>query len=100
MPDPTSGEKLANNVMLTLVARSAMIFATVIGLPVAGWMMNRAVSSVDAISRKVDTIREQSLETNGALKLIQQSQQSQGQILADHETRVRVLERSAVIRPN
>src|SRR6266705_527991 len=92
MTDDTAGSKLANSVTLTLVSRAAMIFATVIGLPVAGWMMNRAVDSVDKISSKMESIREQSLETNGNVKLIQLTQGVQTQIIADHEARVRALE--------
>lgn len=101
MPDETPGSKFANSVGLTLIARGAMIFATVVGLPIAGWMMNRAVDAVDKMVAKVDTIKEQSLETNGTVKLIQQTQGMQTQIIADHESRVRTLENlNRMMRPN
>lgn len=86
------GAKLVNSVILTLVARGAIIVATAVGLPAAGWMMNRAVESVDKISIKVDAIKDQSIETGGTLKLIQQSQDVQRRMIDDHEARVRVLE--------
>jgi hypothetical protein len=95
LPDDTietTGHHGPSGVILSVVARGAIIFATVIGLPVAAWMMNRAVESVDRISTKVDSLREQSLETNGTVKLIQQSQDVQNRILADHEARMRLLE--------
>jgi hypothetical protein len=104
MADPdTTGKRLADNVALTLISRGAMIFATVIGLPIAGWMMNRAVASVDRIAEKVETIRDQSFQTSGTVKLIQQNQDVQTRTIYDHETRVRVLEnynRSRATTPN
>lgn len=86
-----NASKLANNVMLTLIARGAMILATA-SLPIAGWMLERSVATIDNMAAKIDTIRDQTIETGGAIKLIQQSQTVQGQILADHEARVRALE--------
>ena len=41
----------------------------------------------------------QSLETNGTVKLIQQSQDTQNRIIADHEARVRVLESASRNNP-
>jgi hypothetical protein len=87
--------KLVDNVMLTLVARIAIIAATAIGLPVAGWMMNRAVSSVDSISEKIDKVREQAVETNGTIKLLQQLQTADHQMLSDHEFRLRGVEQAS-----
>ena len=88
-----ASEKLVNNSVLTLVARGMMIFATVVGLPIAGWMINRAVASVDSIAGKVDSMKDQASDTNGTVKLIQQTQTIQTSIIADHETRMRLLER-------
>lgn len=97
-----SEQSLANNPLLTLVARFAMILAAA-ALPIAGWMIQRGVNSVDLISeridknstelnRKVDAIKDQSTETGSNVKLIQQTQQVQGAVISDHETRVRLLE--------
>jgi hypothetical protein len=89
-----SNSKLADNVALRLISRVANVFATSVGLPGAFWMMNRAVSSVDKISEKIDTLRDQAVETTGSIKLIQQSQGNQARILDDHEVRLRAAESS------
>ena len=95
MPHESASEKLANNAMLTMVSRFAMIGATVM-LPISvggvGWLLNRNITNQDEISRKVDTIRDNSFETNANVKLIQQILTIQGTMLADHEARVRLLE--------
>lgn len=92
----TTTKELAENATLTMVARFAMIIATAM-LPIAaggmGWLLVRAVGSLDEVSHKADTIRDQVLETSSNVKLIQQQQTVQGAILADHEARVRLLER-------
>lgn len=101
MPDhePIQGQgerdarvKLVDSVFLTLIARGAIIIATLVALPLAGWMLNRAVDAVDRLSAKVDALREQSLDISGTVKLIQQSQDTQSRAIADHEARVRLLE--------
>lgn len=89
---PTSATKLANNVIITLVARGAMIFGATVGLPVVGWMLQHSINVIDAMTAKIDTIQVQTFETSGTIRLIQQTQVVQSQILADHEARVRVLE--------
>lgn len=86
-----SNTKLVDNVALTIIARGAIILATGVGLPGALWMMNRAVNSVDTISAKIDTLRDQAIETGGTVKLIQQLQGSQQRALDDHEARLRAL---------
>lgn len=101
MSDPsTPAEKLVNSVVFTLVARGAMIIGTGIGLPIALWLSSRAVDSFDRINSKVDTIKDQSIETNGTVKLIQQTQSEQTRLIVDHETRMRVLENlNRTLRP-
>ncbi len=91
-----TNDKLANSSMLMVIARFSMIAAT-LALPIAGWMLQRGVNAVDEVARKVDTIRDQTIETNGNVKLIQQTQQVQSSILTDHEGRMRLLER---VRPS
>ena len=88
--------KLVDNVILTLIARFAIVFASTVGLPAAFWMMNRAVNSVDVISTKIDTLRDQQLETGGALKLMQQIQTADHHTLEDHEARLRGVETRAL----
>lgn len=90
---PANGEKqkLVNSAVLTVIARLAMVFAAG-AAPVGGWMLQRAITSVDEVARKIDAARDLALETGVNVKLIQQTQQIQGAVLADHETRVRILE--------
>lgn len=84
-------ESFTESVWLRLISRFAVI-AAVVALPLIGWMGSRAVSTVDDISVKVDNIKDRIIETNGNVKLIQQTQEAQKTILADHEARVRQLE--------
>lgn len=88
----TQAFKFANSVSLTIISRLGMIFAS-LALPIVGWMIQRGVSTVDDVGRKVDTLSVQSVETNGTVKMIQQTQAIQTQIIADHEARMRLLER-------
>ena len=79
--EKTASAKLVDSVALTLTARAAMIVA----LPVACWMGNRLVATVDEISKKIDSMKETSIEQSVEMR-------AQQRILADHEARVRVLE--------
>lgn len=85
-------QRLVNNVILILMSRFAMILATA-ALPVAGWMIQRGIASVDRLSDKVDAIHDQLTETGASIRLLQQTQQVQNTVLVDHETRMRELER-------
>jgi hypothetical protein len=83
--EKTASEKLVDSVALTLFARVAMIVATSLLLPVAIWMGNRGISTIDEISKKIDAMKEVSIEQAVEMR-------AQARILADHEARVRVLE--------
>ena len=83
--EKTASAKLVDSVALTLTARVAMIVATSLVLPVGIWMGNRAISTIDEISKKIDTMKEVSIEQAVEMR-------AQQRILADHEARVRVLE--------
>jgi hypothetical protein len=92
---------LVDSVALTLIARVAIVLATGVGLPGAFWMSNRSMSSSDAISAKIDPLKDQAIETNGAMKLMQQLQSNQARILDDHGARLRAAESQArVVRSN
>lgn len=91
-------EKIANSVTLILISRVAMILA-VAALPVAGWMIQRGISSIDDISRKIDTLKDQAFETSASVKLIQLTLTNQTQMIADHEARVRILENRVPRQP-
>jgi hypothetical protein len=90
--DTSPGSKLVSSVALTLIARGAIILSTAVGLPAAAFMLQRGVGSIDEVGRKVDSMKEQAMETGSNVRLIQQTQTLQTQIIADHETRVRTLE--------
>jgi hypothetical protein len=56
--EKTASEKLVNSVALTLIARVAMVVATGLILPLALVIGQRGLSTVDEISRKIDSMRE------------------------------------------
>jgi hypothetical protein len=82
--EKTASAKLVDSVALTLIARVAMIVATGI-LPIALWMGSRGVATIDEISKKLDVMKEASIEQSVEMR-------AQQRILADHGARVRVLE--------
>jgi galactitol-specific phosphotransferase system IIC component len=71
-----------------LFSRVAMIVATSLILPIALWMGSRGVSTIDEIAKKIDAMKEASIEQAAEIR-------AQQRILADHEARVRVLEAQA-----
>ena len=83
--EKTASAKLVDSVALTLTARVAMIVATSLILPIALWMGNRGVAAIDEIAKKLDSMKEASIEQSVEMR-------AQQRILADHEARVRVLE--------
>jgi hypothetical protein len=93
-PEKTASEKLVNNVILTLVARGAIVLATGLVLPLALMMGQRAVNNIDEIAKKLDAMRDQAFEASAAIQMQKTLSTQQGQILSDHEARVRMLEAS------
>ena len=83
--EKTASAKLVDSVALTLFARVAMIVATSLILPAALWIGSHSVATIDEISRKIDAMKEISIEQAVEVR-------AQARILADHEARVRVLE--------
>jgi len=83
--EKTASAKLVDSVALILTARVAMIVATSLILPIALWMGSRGVATIDEISKKLDVMRDTSIEQSVEMR-------AQQRILADHEARVRVLE--------
>ncbi len=95
--NPSAFENMFDARWFVNMARSAMILATVVGLPVAGYAMKRLVDKADTI---VDTVAK----TDKRLDLLEQfvrftTEQTQGNsqrnrdTIADHEGRIRSLER-------
>src|SRR6516164_422409 len=96
--EKTASAKLVDSVALTLTARVAMIIATGI-LPIAIWMGSRGVATIDEISKKLDSMKEASIEQSAEIRALRVESTAQQRILADHEARVRVLEASGRISP-
>lgn len=87
-----NGDRLVNSAILTIIARLAMVTAAG-AMPIAGWMLQRSINTVDEVSRKIDSVRDLATETSNNVKLIQQALQLQTSAVQDHETRLRLLER-------
>ena len=83
--EKTASAKLVDSVALTLFARVAMIVATSLILPVAVWIGNCGISTIDEISKKIDAMKDLSIVQSVEMR-------AQQRILADHEARVRMLE--------
>jgi hypothetical protein len=99
--EKTAGAKLVDSVALTLFARVAMIVATSLILSIALWMGGRGVATIDEISKKIDTMKEASIEQSAEIRGLRAEVAAVQRILADHETRVRALEaqgRQAIAR--
>jgi hypothetical protein len=90
--EKTASEKLVASVALTLFSRVAMILATGLILPIALWLGARGVSTIDEISKKLDTMRDQVIETSAEIR-------AQQKMLDDHEMRVRLLEAAGRANP-
>ena len=90
--EKTASAKLVDSVALTLTARVAMIVATSLILPIALWMGSRGVATIDEIAKKLDVMKEASIEQSAEIRALRVETNAQQRILADHEARVRVLE--------
>src|SRR5437016_1987773 len=90
--DKTASEKLADSVALRLLGRLSMVIATSVILPAALLLGSRGLDTIDGISKKLDAMKEASIEQAGEIKALRVQSTTQQQILADHEARVRVLE--------
>jgi hypothetical protein len=80
----TASERLVNNVILTLVARGAMIVATGLILLAALVLGSRGLSNLDDIAKKLDAMKEQAIEQAGEIKALR-ARSAQQQFLTDHE---------------
>src|SRR6516164_7916436 len=89
--EKTASARLVDSVALTLTARVAKLVATGI-LPIAIWMGSRGVATIDEIAKKLDLMKEASIEQSAEIRALRVETNAQQRILADHEARVRVLE--------
>lgn len=84
------------NAWLTVVARVAIFVATFIALPVAGWLLVRAANTVDNVLGVTQQIQLKLVDVDGTAKLFSEEIQALKQEEADHEARLRLLERRKV----
>jgi hypothetical protein len=104
--EKTASAKLVDSVALTLFARVAMIVATGLILPIALWLGARGVSTIDEISKKIDAMREASIEQSADIRALREQanetsaqNRAQQKMLDDHEIRVRLLEAARRANP-
>lgn len=81
---------IEHNTTFTVLARLAMLFASVIGLPVAGYLLVRGINTMDRTELGIHglTIRAETLQYQ--LNNVAES-------LKDHEIRIRVLEKPPIV---
>lgn len=97
--DKTVSEKLVDSVLLKAWSRASMVIATMVMLPIGFSIGNRAISSMDQIADKLDQMRITQIEQSGKIEGLRQQLLAQQLSLADHEARVRQLERINIARP-
>lgn len=81
--------KVVRNEMFYAFARVCMIVATMVGLPLAGWMMNRIMLQVDDTSKAVV---QQNVAVQVLTATVNDKLNSNFTTLTDHELRLRALE--------
>ncbi|MGJ5149889.1 hypothetical protein [Bradyrhizobium sp. SZCCHNRI2049] len=96
--DKTVSEKLVDSVLLRAWSRASMIVATTVLLPIGFSIGNRIASSMDRVTDTLDQVRIAQIEQSAEIKALRAQILVQQQGLADHEARVRQLERSPVLR--
>lgn len=82
--------KIARNELFFFIARASMLFATVIGLPAAGFMLSRIINEADALTLSVT---QQNVEIRVLSATLKDRLDQDGKELTDHELRLRSLER-------
>lgn len=86
--------KIARNELFYFVARASTLMATLIGLPIAGWMLSRAITQADLLSLQVSA---QTIELRVLTATLKEQRDQDVRQLTDHELRIRALEHA---RPN
>ena len=61
-------------------------------LAIAIWTGSRGVATIDEIAKKLDVMKEASIEQSAEIRALRVESNAQQRILADHEARVRILE--------
>ena len=82
--------KFFRNELFYFIARASMLFGSLIGLPVAGYMLTRIINASDAIAAQVSeqAVAIKVLTTTTGFRI-----DNSDKILIDHEARIRLLER-------
>lgn len=97
-PDDNTFQRVVKGEIFIFAARCSMLFAVGVGLPIAGYLMHRIASSAEAVVLKLDAtserlgLLEQAINIGVTLRVGNLEGKA-----ADHEARIRVLERVPVI---
>ncbi|MGJ4888974.1 hypothetical protein ACQR1Y_12310 [Bradyrhizobium sp. HKCCYLRH3099] len=91
--DKNFSEKFVDSLLLKAWSRASMIVATTILLPIGFSLGNRMISSMDQVADKIDQLRVVQIEQSAKIEALKTQIIVQQQSLADHEARVRQLER-------
>jgi len=89
-------QKAAENAVLKLTARIAIVLASLIGVPGAGWLITRAVSSIDDLTKAVEMVDHKVTKVEAKVGLIEQKVTDTVDAEKDHEIRLRHLEQPRV----
>ena len=101
-------KQVANSTLVVLFARIILPAILTVATPIVGFLIMRAVNTVDAQSVKLDVLKDGISQHTGSLAIITSkmddwqrganAQQTEIKaVLSDHETRIRTLERPAFI---
>lgn len=82
--------KIARNELFYFVARASTLIATLIGLPIAGFMLSRVITQADALNA---TVVQQNVDIKVLSSQVNDRLASDLRQLSDHELRLRALER-------
>jgi hypothetical protein len=85
----TVGDAVKSEVFIFIV-RAAMLIGTGVGLPVAGWMLNRAVVSIDTVSA---LSAQHTVQLDHISTTMRDHLDALTATVADHEARLRQVER-------
>lgn len=86
----TAVPQIARNEMFYFIARICMICGTVIGVPMAGFLMTRIINQADALQMSV---AQQNVDIRVLSATVKDRLDNNVRQLSDHELRLRSLER-------
>lgn len=83
--------KAARGEFFYFLARASMLFATLVALPIAGWMLNRIIAQQDLLAH---TVMDQTIALKVMSATVKDKLDANVSSLADHELRIRALEKA------